>query len=77
MYTLKYNIKHISCHSNVLYICTAPSAAPSNFQADNITSTSITFSWDVLVDQANGIIQLYVITCTADNIIFMVSLMIM
>ena len=54
---------------------TAPSVAPSNFQAANITSTSITFSWDALVDQANGIIQLYVITCTTDNIFIMVSLM--
>ena len=54
---------------------TAPSVAPSNFQAANITSTSITFSWDALVDQANGIIQLYVITCTTDNIVIMVSLM--
>ena len=54
---------------------TAPGIAPSNFQAVNITSTSITFHWDALVDQANGIIQLYVITCTADeNVILTVSL---
>ena len=54
---------------------TAPGIAPSNFQAVNITSTSITFTWDALVDQANGIIQLYVITCTADeNVILTVSL---
>ena len=44
-----------------------PGVAPSNFQAVNITPTSITFSWDALVDQANGIIQFYVITCTADD----------
>ena len=47
----------------------APNVAPSNFQAVNITSTSITFSWDALDNQANGIVQSYVITCTADNII--------
>ena len=46
---------------------TAPSVAPSNFQAVNITSTSITFSWDTLVDGANGIIQFYNITCTAET----------
>ena len=51
--------------------------APSNFQAVNIRSTGITFSWNPLVDQANGIIQFYVITCTADgNIIIVVSLMV-
>ena len=65
--SISYNIKHIIHHSNVLYICTAPSVAPSNFQAVNITSTSITFSWDALVDQANGIIQFYVITCISDD----------
>ena len=60
-----------------MYVCTAPSVAPSDFQTVNITSTSITFSWDPLVDQANGIIQFYVITCIADNInVIMVSLMI-
>ena len=51
-----------------------PGAAPSNFQAVNITSTSITFSWDALVDQANGIIQFYVITCTADDVTLTVRL---
>ena len=55
-------------------IPTVPSLAPSNFQAVNITSTSITFSWDALVDQANGIVQFYVITCTtANNITIIVS----
>ena len=58
----------------LLHIFIVPSVAPSNFQAVNLTSTSITFSWDALVDQANGIIQLYVITCTADNIVITVSL---
>ena len=52
----------------LLYIYVAPSVAPSNFQAINITSTSITFSWDALVDGANGIIQFYIITCTSDSI---------
>ena len=58
------------------FICAAPSVAPSNFQAVNITSTNITFSWDALVDGANGIVKLYVITCIAadDNIIIVVSL---
>ena len=51
--------------------------APSNFQAVNITSTSITFSWDALVDGANGIIQSYIITYTTDdNSVIMVSLVI-
>ena len=49
--------------------------APSNFQAVNITSTNITFSWDSLVDQANGIVQFYVITCTANDTIIIVSLL--
>ena len=57
-------------------MCTAPSLAPRNFQAVNITSTSITFGWDALVDQVNGIIQFYVITCTVKDNIFKVSLMI-
>ena len=39
--------------------------APSNFEAVNVTSTSITFSWDPLVDLVA--IQFYVITCTADG----------
>ena len=57
-----------------LHVCTAPSVAPSNFQAVNITSTSITFSWDALDDQANGIIQFYIIICIADdNITVVVS----
>ena len=46
---------------------TAPGVAPSNFQAVNITSTSVMFSWDALVDQANGIVHFYVVTCTADD----------
>ena len=44
----------------------APSVAPSNFEVVNITSTSIIFSWDALVDGANGIIQFYVITCESN-----------
>ena len=52
----------------------APSIAPSNFQAINITSTSITFHWDALVDQVNGILQFYGITCSnKNNITIMVS----
>ena len=39
--------------------------APSNFQAVNVTSTSVTFSWDVLDDLVT--IQFYVITCTANG----------
>ena len=59
-----------------MYVFTAPSVAPSNFQVVNITSTSITFSWDTLVDGANGIVKLYVITCTAadDNSTITVSI---
>ena len=57
-----------------LHVRTAPSVAPSNFQAVNVTSTSITFSWDALVDQANGRVQYYVIMCIADdNITIVVS----
>ena len=47
----------------------APNVAPNNFQAISVSSTSITFTWDPLVNEANGIVQSYVITCTADNII--------
>ena len=39
--------------------------APSNFQAVNVTSTSVTFSWDALDDLVT--IQFYVITCTANG----------
>ena len=58
------------CNTLLFVLCTckytAPSVAPSNFQANNITSTSIIFSWDALVDGANGIIQFYVITCESN-----------
>lgn len=47
--------------------------APSDFEVVNTTSTSITFQWDPLIDQANGIIQFYVISCTTDDIIITVS----
>ena len=56
-----------------VYVVTAPSAAPSNFQAINVTSTSITFTWDTLVDGANGIIKLYIITVKADDTVITVS----
>ena len=38
---------------------------PSNFRVIDTTSTSVTFQWDALSDQqANGVVQQYVITCT-------------
>ena len=57
-YTIQYIIL-LTCFTCKI----APSVAPSNFEVVNITSTSITFNWDALVDGANGIIQSYVITC--------------
>ena len=60
-----------------VYVVTAPSAVPSNFQAINVTSTSITFTWDTLVDGANGIIKLYIITVKADDTVITVSHMLL
>ena len=38
---------------------------PSNFRVIDTTSTSVTFQWDALSNQqANGVVQQYVITCT-------------
>ena len=46
----------------------SPKVAPSNFIVIDTTSTSVTFQWDALSDQqANGVIQQYVITCTERN----------
>ena len=59
--------------STIVCVFTAPSAAPSNFQAVNVTSTSITFTWDLLVDGANGIIKLYVITVKVEDTVITVS----
>ena len=58
------------------FMCiTVPSVPPSNFKAVNRTSNSITFHWDALVNQANGIIQFYVITCSdKNNVTIMVSI---
>ena len=42
--------------------------APSNFRVINTTTTSVTFQWDALsYQQANGVVQQYVITCTERN----------
>ena len=42
-----------------------PNVAPSNFRVIDATTTSVTFQWDALSDeQANGVVQQYVITCT-------------
>ena len=53
--------------SLLFYLYTAPDVAPSNFQAFNITSTNITFQWDALIDQINGILQYYAITCDSER----------
>ena len=52
---------------------------PSNFRVIDTTSTSVAFQWDTLSNQqANGVVQQYVITCTerstnteVTNIIYM------
>ena len=50
-------------HSFHLYI--APSSAPANLFADNITSSAISFSWDVIPDEnQNGIIRYYQVNLT-------------
>ena len=54
-------------------VYTAPSVAPDDFTVITTTSTSITFQWNDLVDQVNGIIRWYIITCTTDNNTLMVS----
>ena len=66
MYVCMYIHKYV-------YMCVAPSVPPSNFQTTNITSTNITFIWDPLVSQANGIIKLYVINCIGDDNVVTVS----
>ena len=39
--------------------------APSNFRVIDTTSTSVTFQWDALSNQqANGVVEQYVVTCT-------------
>ena len=63
---------------HIVFLCLqntylAPRVAPDNFEVINITSNSITFSWDALVNGANGIIQQYVITCES-NITIIVSI---
>ena len=45
-------------------ILASPNVAPSNFRVIETTSTSVTFQWNALSDeQANGVVQQYVITC--------------
>ena len=45
-----------------------PNVAPSNFRVIVTTSTNMTFQWDALShQQANGVVQQYVITCTERN----------
>ena len=56
------------------FIYTAPSIAPRNFNYTTVTATSITFQWDNLtVEEANGIIRRFTITCTSSNPPVMVS----
>ena len=56
------------------FVFTAPSVAPDDFTVITTTSTSITFQWNELVDQVNGIIRWYIITCTNENNTVMVSI---
>ena len=63
---------------HIVFLCLqntylAPRVAPDNFEVINITSNNITFTWDALVNGANGIIQQYVITCES-NITIIVSI---
>ena len=55
----------------LFYVCinlASPRVAPSNFRVIDTTSTNVTFQWDALSDQqANGVVQQYVITCTERN----------
>ena len=61
MLALKLSIIYvIACHP-------APSVAPGNFRTTNITSSSMMFQWDRVVDEANGVIRWYVITCDVDD----------
>jgi len=55
-------------------VCLAPSLAPSGLTVITITSTSIVFQWNDLVDQVNGVIRWYIITCTAENNTIMVNI---
>ena len=57
----------------VLYLA-SPHVAPSNFRVIDTTSTSVTFQWDALSNQqANGLVQQYVVTCTEGSTNTMVS----
>ena len=47
---------------------TAPTTTPGNFEAVDISGTSIVFQWEPLSTGINGIIRRYEITCRNDNV---------
>ena len=55
-------------HDDFVINLASPRLAPSNFRIIDVTPTSVTFQWDALSNQqANGVVQQYVITCTERN----------
>ena len=55
-------------HDDFVINLASPRLPPSNFRIIDITPTSVTFQWDALSNQqANGVVQQYVITCTERN----------
>ena len=60
-----------------IFVCSnlaSPNVPPSNFRVIDTTSISVTFQWDALNNQqANGVVQQYVITCTERYTIIEVS----
>ena len=58
------------CHF-LIFVCINPASsnvAPNNFAFIDTTTNSVTFQWDALSDQqANGVVQQYVLTCTERN----------
>ena len=66
MYTYAYYIFHSTYVTFSHFLCIAsPNVAPSNFRIIDTTLASLSFQWDALSnEQANGVVQRYVVTCT-------------
>ena len=74
-----YNYAHACLHAylfmqkyfNFIFVhndSASPQVAPSNLRVIDTTSSSVTFQWDALSNQqANGVVQQYVVTCTERN----------
>ena len=73
---LFYKCQHWILHILFLYCAVPlpPSVAPSNFRDISVTSNTVTFTWNTLnLQEANGIVRWYIITCNAVAYNFVVS----